>query len=209
MELNFENKRVIIDESSQLYIEIYTQVISEEDGTELLQLLTNNAKWRDPFLTKTGKVSSKRNKCIYGSIPYYHAIFRGTPLRSKVHSWEQIPILHDLASVLSSKTNDTYNTCVLQYYANQKVGIQPHRDKEVVGNNVITSLSVGATRIMRFERNGIIHDIELTNGSLCVIYPPTNEKWLHSIVCEKKQLEPRVSLVFRNHLAPLIHPPFI
>lgn len=111
-------------------------------------------------------------------------------------------LLSDLASKLSLKTNDTYNTCVLQYYANQKVGIQPHRDKEVVGHNVITSLSVGATRIMRFEKNGIIHDIALTNGSLCVIYPPTNEKWLHSIVCENTQKDPRISLVFRNHQTP-------
>lgn len=197
MKLNFENKQIIID--NDLHIEIYSHVISNEEGNKLLNMLIEQAHWRDSFLTKTGKISSKRNKCIYGSIPFYEAIFRGTLLRSRVYDWGQIPLICDLAGELSSNIGDTYNTCVLQYYANQKVGIQPHRDKEVHGNKLITSLSVGATRLMRFERNGIIHDIELTNGSLCVIYPPTNDKWLHSIVCEKIERSPRISLVFRNH----------
>ena len=75
-----------------------------------------------------------------------------------------------------------------------QVIIKPHRDKKVVGNKAITSLSVDATRLMLFERNGIIHNIELTNGSLCVIYPPTNDKWLHSIVSENIERRPRISL---------------
>jgi len=196
--LSLENKRVIKNEEQGLYIEIYENVISEELSVDLLNNLTTNAKWRDNFITKTGKHSCKRNKCIYGSIMQYTAIFRGKEIKSKVYDWTEITMLSDLADELSIKTNDNYNTCVLQYYYNEKVGILPHRDKEVK-NNIITSLSIGSTRIMRFERNGLIYDIPLTNGSLCIIYPPTNNKWLHSIVCEKEIKTPRISLVFRNH----------
>lgn len=47
MELNFENKRVIVDDDLQLHIEVYDQIISEEVGNNLLKLLKNNTKWRE------------------------------------------------------------------------------------------------------------------------------------------------------------------
>lgn len=195
-ELNLENKHIIKNESQQLHIEIYYNVLPT---TNLLTKFKNEAKWRDSFTTKSGALSKKRNKCIYGSIDSYKATFRGKLITSKVHNWEQFPEIIELSQKLSTLTNDNYNTCVLQYYVNQNVGIEPHRDKEVVGKKVITSLSIGDTRIMRFERNGIIHNIELPDGSLCIIYPPTNNKWLHSIVTEDTKKDERISLVFRNH----------
>jgi alkylated DNA repair dioxygenase AlkB len=197
--LNLENKYIIKNEEQHLHIEIFENALREDISLDLFQLLKAQAKWRGSFITKSGKLSCKRNKSIYGSISKYIATFRGTTIQTNVYNWEQLPILDDLAKELSLISNDRYNTCVLQYYANEKVGINPHRDKEVKGLDTISSISLGSTRIMRFERNGIIHDIKLTNGSLCIIYPPTNDKWCHSIICEKDKKEPRLSMVFRNH----------
>lgn len=199
IECNFENKHTIKNIEQQLHIEIYYDIIPEDVTHKLLNTLKHEANWRDNFITKSGKPSKKRNKCIYGSISYYSAVFRGKTLNTKVYNWSRFPILEELANTFSKLTNDNYNTCVLQYYANNHVGINPHRDKEVTNKDVITSLSIGSTRIMRFERGDQIYNIELPNGSLCVIYPPTNNKWLHSIVTENITKDERISLVFRNH----------
>jgi alkylated DNA repair dioxygenase AlkB len=193
-EFDLENKQIIKDSNKQLYIEIFENCIEERFAEILFSTLITNSKWRDK-MNSNGK---KRNKCIYGSISTYCAVYQGKPSYTKVHNWDNTP-LHILASQLSSITGDNYNTCVLQYYPNEKVGIKPHRDKEVGSNKCIVSLSLGFTRIMRFERAGVVYDIPLPNRSLCIIYPPTNEKWCHSIVCEDIPKGPRISLVFRNH----------
>lgn len=197
MDLYLGDKRIICDVS--FHIEIFENVISQDMANELLESLTQCAKWKNSFITKSGNISKRRNKSIYGSIQTYSATFRGKNISSPVHNWDEIPILKELADNISSITRDQYNTCVLQYYANEEVGINPHRDKEVLPDNCITSISLGSTRIMRFERNGTRYDIPLPSGSLCVIYPPTNTYWAHSILCEKEAKSKRISLVFRHH----------
>lgn len=193
----FNAKREFRDQG--LHIEVFNGVLSEEGSDKLMADLLSNSPWRDSFTTKNGKVSLRRNKCIFGSIPYYTAVFRGKTSVSKVHSWKAMPQLEELATMVGETFGELLNTCVLQYYANEKVGINPHRDKEVGRSNAIISLSVGDTRIMRFERNGVIHDIPLPKGSVCVIYAPTNEKWAHSILTEDQPKQPRISVVFRYH----------
>lgn len=197
--LCLDNKKVIRDLSAKIHIEVYENVIDDEIAFELLEMLTKHAKWKHSFMTKAGKISQRRNKSIYGNIQKYLATFRGKTIETLVNHWDEIPILKQLACSLSTVTQDSYNTCVLQYYANEHVGINPHRDKEVMGNKCITSLSLGSTRTMHFERNGMNYDIPLPNGSLCVIYSPTNDYWSHSIPCESEPKDKRISLVFRNH----------
>jgi alkylated DNA repair dioxygenase AlkB len=62
---------------------------------------------------------------------------------------------------------------------------------------IITSISLGTPRIMRFEKDDKIIDLLLESGSLCLIMPPTNNYWLHSIP-KDTSLTPRISLIFRN-----------
>ena len=69
-------------------------------------------------------------------------------------------------------------------------------------NVIISSVSLGTTRIMRFESiNSIdgqkkIIDIPLNSGTLCLIKPHTNNKWLHSIEKDNSTTI-RISLIFR------------
>jgi len=199
IETNLTSKRSIVDKSQQINIDIYENFISESLSDGLMDYLVQHAKWRDPFITKSGKTYCKRNKSIYGSISKYNIVYRGMPITTNVHNWDHISYLKDISQCVEQLTKEQYNTVTLQYYPNENVGIQPHRDKEVSSKDLIVSLSVGDTRIMRFERNGIKYDIPLPKGSLCVINPPTNDKWLHSIVCESEHKAPRISIVFRNH----------
>lgn len=109
----------------------------------------------------------------------------------------QSTILKNVRDRVIEKTKQPYNTCVIQIYLNGEIGIKPHRDKEVNYGTIIASVSLGATRTMRFEKsNEAPLDISLSAGSLCLIQPPTNDFWLHSIPNDAST-DIRISLVFR------------
>jgi alkylated DNA repair dioxygenase AlkB len=67
----------------------------------------------------------------------------------------------------------------------------------MMSDDIIASVSLGTPRIMRFERKGWeTQDILLDTGMLCLINPPTNDYWLHSIPADES-VTSRVTLVFR------------
>ena len=62
----------------------------------------------------------------------------------------------------------------------------------------IASISLGESRVMRFERSGFEPiNIILEKGDLCVINYPTNNYWLHSIPTDDTT-QMRASLIYRN-----------
>ena len=141
----------------------------------------------------------KRNKTIYGSLDKYTIIYRGKTIHTPILPWKSFPELYTLAQRIQETTQQSYNTCVIQIYNSGIVGIKPHRDKEMKPGTDIASISLGNTRSMRFERSGCEElDIPLEHGTLCLIKPPTNDYWLHSIPTDNSS-NIRISLVFRNY----------
>lgn len=181
----------------KLHIRVYHEFIKYEDTLCLYNFIIQNAKFKNTYLTKKGEVSKKRNKCMYGSIPHYRVSYRGQEMLENVIDWNEMPYLRDLSQLLTSFTGQIYHVCVIQLYNNGEVGILPHRDKEMKMGTIITSLSLGTNRIMRFELNGKVIDIPLNNGTLCLIDPPTNDYWSHSILKDNSNTS-RMSLIFRN-----------
>jgi alkylated DNA repair dioxygenase AlkB len=64
---------------------------------------------------------------------------------------------------------------------------------------IIASVSLGTTRVMTFENKSGLHAIPLVSGSLCLIMPPTNDKWSHSIALDKRCQGGRISIIFRYY----------
>jgi alpha-ketoglutarate-dependent dioxygenase alkB family protein 2 len=125
-----------------------------------------------------------------------------------VRPWSDMPILKLFEQMIEKETGQAYHTCVLQLYPDGNSGIKPHRDKEMSPETIVASLSLGCTRTMRFEKSGSCSteqkiDILLSPGTLCLINPPTNNYWLHSIpVSPDLSINtPRISLVYRNTIA--------
>ena len=141
---------------------------------------------------------NRRIKLIYGGIPSYSFTLYGKKIETKVKDWREFPELYALSKMLERVTGQPYNCCVIQYYKSGKVGIKPHRDKEMKSGTIISSISLGETRIMKFERGHEHHEFPLTEGSLFLIHPPTNDCWLHSIPLDDST-SPRMSLVFRYY----------
>lgn len=180
-----------------LSIKIYPNFLSQEDSIMLFNYIINNAKFDSSFYTLKGVLSKRRIKSIYGSIPYYKANYHGIENKIEVNDWNDMQILKDLADKLSLITKQVYHVCVIQFYSSGEVGINPHRDKEMKEGTIITSLSLGSSRIMKFERGDKELNFELNSGTLCLIEPPTNDCWLHSISKDSSN-QPRMSLIFRN-----------
>lgn len=130
----------------------------------------------------------------------YRVTYQGSTSETEVLPWDTLSGLPELKSLVEKVTNQTYTVCAIQCYPNGRIGINPHRDKEMVAGTRITGISLGAKRSIQFTR--LYHDpltIPLPSGSCYTMNPPTNQKWLHSIIKQPEVKVPRYSLTFRTY----------
>jgi alkylated DNA repair dioxygenase AlkB len=176
---------------------VYKKYLEDSHSDALLHnILSEPRNMKYPLLTKAGQPSKKRNGTIYGDIKEYIITYRGQIIKKPVYPLNSE--FKELRNKITETTEQNYNTCALQIYNSGVVGIKPHRDKEMNAGSKIASISLGESRVMRFERSGFEPlDIMLDKGDLCVINYPTNNYWLHSIPADETT-QVRASLIYRN-----------
>ena len=197
----------------------FAQLIPIEQSLAILPTLEQKFFQNYSDEDRSGK---KRSAVLVGdpNVSYHvsYGGYKGRPLVSFSRtpiSWDLFPEVFALKEIIEPVSKSTFNVCVIQRYPNGKVGIAPHRDKEIVQglsdakqdeekimSGKIVGFSIGATRILRltppsFLTNCQFIDIPLTSGSLYQINPPTNQYWLHSIEKDPQITEVRYSLTFR------------
>jgi alkylated DNA repair dioxygenase AlkB len=183
--------------SYKIDIVIHKKYLEDTESDALLHIVLSDPKHiKHALVTKAGHPSKKRNGAIYGDLKEYVITYRGQIIKKPVYPWNVE--FKELRNKIAETTEQKYNTCALQIYNSGQVGIKPHRDKEMNAGSKISSISLGETRIMRFERSGFEPiDIVLDKGDLCIINYPTNNYWLHSIPTDNTT-KSRASLIFRN-----------
>ena len=183
--------------SYKIDIVIHKKYLEDTESDALLHIVLSDPKHiKHALVTKAGHPSKKRNGAIYGDLKEYVITYRGQIIKKPVYPWNSE--FKELRNKIAETTEQKYNTCALQIYNSGQVGIKPHRDKEMNAGSKISSISLGETRIMRFERSGFEPiDIVLDKGDLCIINYPTNNYWLHSIPTDDTT-KSRASLIFRN-----------
>jgi len=183
--------------SHKLNIIVYKKYLEEPTSDALLSsILTDPQHFKHALITKAGQPSKKRNKTIYGDINEYVITYRGKIIKTPVFPWKEE--FKEIRDKITETTEQQYNTCVLQIYNSGQVGIKPHKDKEMNEGTKIASISLGESRVMRFERSGFEPiNIILEKGDLCIINYPTNNYWLHSIPTDDTT-QMRASLIYRN-----------
>ena len=183
--------------SYKIDIVIHKKYLEDTESDALLHIVLSDPKHiKHTLVTKAGQPSKKRNGAIYGDLKEYVITYRGQIIKKPVYPLNSE--FKELRNKISETTEQKYNTCALQIYNSGQVGIKPHRDKEMNAGSKISSISLGETRIMRFERSGFEPiDIVLDKGDLCIINYPTNNYWLHSIPTDDTT-KSRASLIFRN-----------
>jgi len=181
----------------QVDIVVYKKYLDDGAADSLLDTILMDPKHtKHPLTTKAGQPSKKRNKTIYGDIREYVITYRGKTIKTPVLPWTEV--FAQVRDKIAETTGQKYNTGVIQIYNSGQVGIKPHKDKEMNARTKISSISLGQSRVMRFERHGFEPiDIVLDKGDMCIINYPTNNFWLHSIPTDDSA-QVRASLIFRQ-----------
>lgn len=179
-----------------LCFDFYPKLSSEEEGWKWAGYLEKRLSLIDPTIV-TG---TRRRGTIFGTAEVYTVEYFGKISHRKVWPWETIPGLSDLKTTIESIVGETFTVCVIQYYRSGKIGINPHRDKEMKPGTKIAGLTFGQSRTLvltsRYGDRRVV--IPVTNCSLYVMNPPTNDWWTHSILKDDSK-QARVSLTFRNY----------
>jgi len=188
--------------ANKLDIDFYECLFSNESAQLIYQTLEKEVQWSSSITQK------KRSNQTYGDSGLVYEIkfggYGGKPInlvKRKVIPWEDFPLLIKIRDYVSFLTGEKYNFCVIQRYPNGKVGINPHKDKEMKKGTIISGLSFGSARTLTMNPPSFIKDqpikIDLGIGSLYVFKGSTNDYWTHCI--EKSDCDiPRISLTFRN-----------
>jgi alkylated DNA repair dioxygenase AlkB len=194
-------ERLVLKEEFRDYglnVDLYLDVLNEKECDTIYQKLEDAVKPR---------YKNKRTTVTFGDQGLVYVVkFRQSTSYRTTRPWSDVPGLDKIRKSTEEITNPVgggYSVCAVLFYPNGKVGIAPHRDKEMVPETTICGLSIGATRTIRFSRRvrGVerMVDIALPQGSVYVMNPPTNDLFTHSIKVEPDVTSPRYSLTFRNY----------
>lgn len=186
-------------ERIQLNIDYYPRFLNPVEATNILTQISQ-------AFNLSQNPTHKRTTYIYGQAGLiYNIDFKGIRLTRPAIDWKTQPLLLSLRDQITAVTGQCANFCVIQYYPSGKIGIPPHRDKEVTPGTSICGLSLGSSRTLHLDsptwwKSSQPQDkrlsLNLCHGSLYVLNPPTNDCWAHSID-QSDFVGPRLSLTFR------------
>ena len=192
----------VIIKNKYLNIDFYEKFLTQELADQMYKIIEDKTLWRLDLSY------NKRATQIYADPGLIYEVkfggYGNRPIEIHKYStlpWDCLPILIELREKISELTGEKYNFCVIQRYPNGKVGINPHRDKEMIKGTQICGLSLGCSRQLTMSPPKFIQsepiNLNLNSGSLYILKPPTNDYWTHCIEkdCSKTA---RISLTFRN-----------
>ncbi|MCW7465727.1 alpha-ketoglutarate-dependent dioxygenase AlkB [Leptospira levettii] len=116
-----------------------------------------------------------------------------------------IPWTKELLSLkeqVETKTDEKFNSCLLNLYHDGSEGMAWHSDDEtsLKPNSTIASVSLGIERIFRFKhkKKNTLVELRLEPGSLLLMKDEIQIHWLHSLPKTLKIKRPRINLTFRQ-----------
>lgn len=197
----------------RLQVDFYPSFLSPEETEALFRHLERNVTWTNTI------TESRRVNQNYGEPGVAYQITVGykrkngpVTIRREVQPWGPETgapgaVLWAIKERLVALTGSQYNYVVVQRYPNGRVGINPHRDKEMAPGTDICGISLGSTRTLTLSPPNWVREsplqLSLIPGSLYVLKPPTNDHWAHSIEKDASIDQPRISLTFRYIEKPL------
>ena len=170
-----------------LNLDLYKHFLDEKEAEKYFNVF-RNLDWKP--------IKRRQNKTYGNKGLSYDIKFRNGTVNRKAIEWT--PELLTLKKLIEEQVKETFTICVVQYYPCGKVGINPHKDKEMKKGTIICGLSLGQERKLKMEKSSEKYEFDLPSGSLYVMKPPTNDNWTHSIE-KDDSVNSRVSLTFRNY----------
>lgn len=176
----------------------YGQVMSNQYAQNYYQTLLQQIAWENDKAIIFGKlIITKRKVAWYGDKPFSYTYSKTT---KSALPWTKE--LLELKKIVEEKTDETYNSCLLNLYHSGEEGMAWHSDgeKDLKKNGAIASLSFGAVRKFTFKHKSSKEKVSLVldKGSLLVMTGSTQTHWLHRLPPTKKVHTPRINLTFRT-----------
>ena len=184
----------------------YTQylpgVFSEKHSANLMSLLQTSLQWESDKLMMFGKRVTTRRKVAWvggAQCAYTYSWVKKNP-----QAWPSE--LLSIKTHLEKLAQSEFNSCLLNFYHDGADGMGWHSDdeKELDPNSPIASLSLGARRkfAFRHKEDKTTIPIYLENGSVLIMYSPTQQFWQHALLKTKTVSSPRINLTFRKIQIP-------
>lgn len=179
---------------------LFGDFLNVEESQHFFNALLDTIEWRHDEIVIFGRrIITNRKVGWYGDKPYKY-IYSKTEKVALL--WTEVLMV--LKSKIEQKTGARFNTCLLNLYHNGSEGMGWHADNEKTLDPTapIASISLGATRSFRFKHKTkeLKSTVDLPSGSLLMMYPPTQEFWLHTLTKTTKVNAPRINLTFRTML---------
>lgn len=178
-------------------VNYYGEVMSRDESDFYLKALLSEVDWQYDQAIILGKhIETKRKVAWHADQPFTYTYSNTTKCALP---WTQS--LQVLKTIVEQKTDETYNSCLLNLYHNGSEGMAWHSDgeKDLKKNGAIASLSFGAIRKFAFKHKytkGVV-SLDLKPGSLLVMKGETQQYWLHRLPPTKKIQDIRINLTFR------------
>lgn len=173
-------------------------VFQQEEIESLFTKLQNEIEWKHDQALIYGKlITTKRKVAWYANKEFSYTYSKITKKALLFPEW-----LIELKEKIEKLTNETYNSCLLNYYSDGGEGMTYHSDaeKELKKNGSIASLSFGAERNFVFKHKSTAEKVSvfLESGSLLEMRGETQTHWLHALPTTKKVNTLRINLTFRQ-----------
>jgi len=179
-------------------VNYYGKLLSATKANHYLHTLLNNIEWKNDEAIIYGRlIITKRKVAWYGDVAFE---YKYSNITKTALPWTKE--LLELKTIVEEKTNETYNSCLLNLYHNGNEGMAWHSDaeKDLKKDGAIASLSFGAERKFGFRHKQDKETVYvvLEHGSLLLMKGTTQTHWLHRLPPTTKVLKPRVNLTFRT-----------
>lgn len=176
----------------------YGCIIGHDQANSYFKALQTQIDWQHEEITLFGKsIRMQRRVAWYGDHAFPYTYSNTTKIAK---DWT--PLLLKLKILVEKTCNESFNSCLLNYYENGKQGMSWHCDqeKEIQQDTAIASLSLGATRDFLFKHKTQSTRIcqSLEHGSLLVMRQEIQQHWLHSLPKRSKIHCARINLTFRT-----------
>jgi alkylated DNA repair dioxygenase AlkB len=178
-------------------INYYPEQIASIDNFALFEQLQQKINWQADEIIMFGKKIVTQRKVAWVADPNYSYSYSG--VKKYPNPWT--PELLSIKHVADKLAGCTFNACLLNLYHSGGEGMGWHSDdeKELDAQAPIASVSLGGTRKFAFKHklDKSTHSLFLENGSLLIMYAPTQAFWQHSLLKTKREVAPRINLTFR------------
>lgn len=179
-------------------VNYYGKLFSQQEADHYFERLLHSIAWKNDEAVIFGKhIVTKRKVAWYGDDRFDYTYSKVT---KQAMTWTKE--LLELKAIIEEKTNETFNSCLLNLYHSGDEGMAWHSDgeKDLKKNGAIGSLSFGAERKFAFKHKLTKEtcSLILEHGSLLVMKGSTQSNWLHRLPPTKRVFRPRVNLTFRT-----------